>query len=193
MVINRRRPRLLYRFHYPGTRHNRAPGITANGLLALVSGLSLCFFGRGSLCAATYEQRIIAAVIASEASNQGRAGMLAVTEVIHQRVQESGWTPFRVVTYGKGRGIYSFSALNKTTPPKLVKKWRRDPAYETALQLAQLVCEAPEKMPDTTRSANFFKRLGEKAEWARGRKPVVVIKDHEFYRINADSSSKRAW
>lgn len=192
MVINRR-PHPLYRFNYPGTRHNRAPGITANELLGLMIGLSLFFLERGSLCAATYEQRIVAAVIAGEASNQGRAGMVAVTEVIHQRVHESGWTPFRVVTYGKGRGIYSFSSLNKTTPPKLVKKWQRDPAYETALQLAQLVCEAPEKLPDTTRSANFFKRLGEKAEWARGRKPVAVIKDHEFYRIYADSGSRRAW
>jgi hypothetical protein len=77
--------------------------------------------------------------------------------------------------------------------PELVKKWRRDPAYKTALALAQLLCEAPEKLPETTRSANFFTRLGEKPEWARGRYPVAVIKDHAFYRIPADSGARRAW
>jgi spore germination cell wall hydrolase CwlJ-like protein len=142
---------------------------------------------------ATYEQRVIAAVIAGEAANQGRAGMVAVAEVIHQRVLESGWTPFRVVTHGNRRGIYAFSCLNKTTPPALVRKWHLEPAYAIALELAQLVMEDPDRLPDTTRSANFFTRRGENPEWARGRKPVVVIKNHEFYRIPANAGATRAW
>src|SRR4029077_20305398 len=121
-----------------------------------------------SLGAATYEQRVIAGVIAGEASNQGRAG----------------------VTHGNRRGTYAFSCLNRTTPPALVRKWHSDPSYETALKLAQLLCETPEKLPDTTRSANFFTQVGEKPEWARGRKPVVVIKDHAFYRIPANAGSR---
>jgi spore germination cell wall hydrolase CwlJ-like protein len=162
-------------------------------LYGLLDGLLLFFLPATSLVAATYEQRVVAAVIAGEASNQGRVGMVAVAEVIHQRVDESGWTPFRVVTHGNRRGTYAFSCLNRTTPPALVRKWHSDPSYETALKLAQLLCETPEKLPDTTRSANFFTRVGEKPEWARGRKPVVVIKDHAFYRIPADSGSRRAW
>ena len=142
---------------------------------------------------ATYEQRVIAAVIAGEAANQGRAGMVAVAEVIHQRVLESGWTAFQVVTHGNRRGIFAFSCLNKTTPPALVRKWHLEPAYTIALELARLVSEAPEKLPDTTRSANFFSRVGENPHWARGKKPVVVIKDHEFYRIAANTGVTRAW
>jgi len=66
-------------------------------------------------------------------------------------------------------------------------KWQRDPGYPTALELAQLLCEAPEKLPETTRAANFFTRLGDKPEWARGRKPVAIIKGHAFYRLPAAS------
>jgi spore germination cell wall hydrolase CwlJ-like protein len=161
--------------------------------LGLLDGLLLFFLPGASLGATTYEQRVIAAVIAGEAANQGRAGMVAVAEVIHQRVDESGWTPFRVVTHGNRLGVHAFSCLNRTTPPALVKKWHRDPAYETALKLAQLLCEAPEKLPDTTFSANFFTRVGEKPEWARRRNPVVVIKDHAFYRIPASAGARRAW
>ena len=159
----------------------------------LLDGLLLFSLPGAGLCAAPYEQRVIAAVIAGEAANQGRAGMMAVAEVIHQRVDESGWTPFRVVTHGNLRGVHAFSVLNKTTAPALVRKWHRDPAYETALELAQLVCEAPENLPDTTCSANFFTRLGERPWWAVGRNPVVVIKHHAFYRIPAEPGARRPW
>ena len=179
-----------WRFPPSAARPNRVSGAARSEWL----GLLLFSLPTGSLYAATYEHRVIGAVIAAEASNQGRAGMVAVAEVIHQRVAESGWTTFQVVTHGNRReGKYAFSCLNRTTPTALVKKWQRDPAYDTALELAQLLCEAPEKLPDTTRSANFFKRSGAKPEWARGRNPVVVIKDHAFYRIPANSGYKRAW
>jgi spore germination cell wall hydrolase CwlJ-like protein len=161
--------------------------------LRQLSGLLIFFLLGVSLRAVTYEHRVIAAVIAGEASNQGRAGMGAVAEVIHQRARESGWTPFRVVTHGNRRGLYAFSCLNGTTPPALVRKWHLDPAYATALELAQWICDAPERLPDTTSQANFFTRLGEQPKWARGRKPVVIIQRHAFYRIPAEPGSRRAW
>jgi spore germination cell wall hydrolase CwlJ-like protein len=161
--------------------------------VGLLDGLLLFSLPGAGLCAAPYEQCVIAAVITGEAANQGRVGMVAVAEVIHQRVGESGWTPIRVVTVGNRRGTHAFSCLNRTTPLGLVRKWHRDPAYETALELARLLCKAPQKLPDTTRSANFFSRLGEKPAWARGISPVIVIKDHAFYRIPAGSGSRQDW
>ena len=116
-------PRCL--FGWLGTRHNRVSGAPLSELVGLVESLVLLFLTGASLCAATYEQRVIAAVIAGEASNQGRAGMVAVAEVICQRVNESGWTPFRVVTHGNRRGIHAFSCLNRTTPTALVRKWSK--------------------------------------------------------------------
>lgn len=162
-------------------------------MLSPLGGVLLFSLPGAGLCATTYEQRVIAAIIAGEAANQGRAGMMAVAEVIHQRVDESGWTPFRVVTHGNPCGIRAFSVLNGTTAPALVRKWHLSPAYATALELAKLVCDAPEKLPDTTRSANFFTRLGERPWWAVGKNPVVVIKHHAFYRIPAEPGAKRAW
>jgi spore germination cell wall hydrolase CwlJ-like protein len=178
------------------SRQNRVSGISGTATskgLGLLEGVLLFLLPVAGPFAATYEQRVIAAVIAGEASNQGRAGMMAVAEVIHQRVTESGWTPFRVVTHSNRSGTHAFSVLNQTTVPALVRKWHLDPVYATALELAQLVCEAPEKLPDTTRSANFFTRLGEKPRWAVGKNPVVVIKQHAFYRIPAEPGARRAW
>jgi hypothetical protein len=88
-----------------------------------VSGCLWCLLPGAGLCAATYDHYAIAAVLAGEAANQGRAGMVAVAEAIRQRVQESGWTPFRVVTHGNRRGARAFSVLSQTTPPALVRKW----------------------------------------------------------------------
>jgi spore germination cell wall hydrolase CwlJ-like protein len=162
-------------------------------LLGLPNGLWFCFLVAASLSAATYEHHVIAAVIAGEASSQGRTGMVAVAEVIRQRVRESGWTPFRVVNHGNRRGIYAFSCLNKTTPSALVNKWQRDPAWAIALELAQMLCDVPAQLPDTTLRANFFARAGWRPEWARGRRPVMVIKDHAFYRIPVAPGCRRAW
>lgn len=181
------------RFRWSRTRHKRISGATLSELLGLLDGLLLFSLPEARVFAATYEQRVIAAVIAGEAANQGRVGMVAVAEVIHQRVGESGWTPIRVVTRGNQHGLHAFSCLNRTTPPALVKKWHHDPAYETALVLAQLLCEAPERLPYTTRSANSFFRLGGNPAWARGLSPVVVIKDHAFYNIRPGSGSRRGW
>ncbi len=183
------------RWYWPasGTGPDHISDVGRSEFLALLVSFWPFFLPDAGLGAATYEQRVVAAVIAGEASNQGRAGMMAVAEVVHQRVVESGWTPLRVVTYGNGSGNHAFSVLNRTTPSALVGKWQKEPVYNTALELAQLLCEAPEKLAATTRSANFFTRLGEKPEWARGRKPVVVIKDHAFYRIPKTAGSRRAW
>jgi spore germination cell wall hydrolase CwlJ-like protein len=159
----------------------------------LLSGVAVSFLAGSALGGVPYEQRVIAAVITAEASNQGREGLVAVAEVIRQRVKESGWTPLRVVSHGNQHGVHAFSVLNRTSMPALVRKWNRHPAYGTALELAQLLCEAPGQLPDSTRSANFFTRVGEKPEWARGRKPVIVINDHAFYRIAANPGARRAW
>lgn len=156
-------------------------------------GMSLWFLLAGSLFGSTYEQRVTAAVLMGEAWGEGRVGMLAVGEVISQRVRESGWRPLRVVTHGNKHGKHAFSCLNGTTPEALVKKFHREPAYQTALEVAQLVCEAPDRLSAVTRSSNFFTRVGEKPSWARGRKPVVIIRNHAFYRIPATGGSARAW
>jgi spore germination cell wall hydrolase CwlJ-like protein len=165
----------------------------SGGILSFLCGL-LAFHSPGvALTAASYDQRVIAAVIAGEASDQGHAGMAAVAQVIRQRVLESGWTPLEVVTHGNGRGRHAFSCLNGLTLPGLVKKWHLDSGYPTALELARLVCDAPEQLPNTTRRANFFTRRGEQPAWARGREPVVIIKDRAFYQIPAEPGAKRAW
>lgn len=128
--------------------------------------------------AQTYEEKVVAAVLMGEAWSEGQRGMTAVGEVIHQRAVDKNRTPLQVVVARR-----AFSCLNRTTPDRLVRKFVKYPDYQKALQIAQTVCQKPEALPGLTAKATHFTRVDEKPVWARGRKPVVVIGDHAFYRF----------
>lgn len=130
----------------------------------------------------SYEEKVVAAVLMGEAWNQGEKGMLAVAEVISQRVRLMERTPLQVVTMRK-----QFSCLNGTTPSKLYNRFARYADFDTALRIAQRVCQQPETLTRMTNRATNFTRKEEKPYWARGRKPVAVIGDHAFYRLNLQS------
>jgi len=125
--------------------------------------------------AADYEHRAVAAVLMGEAWNQGSNGMVAVMEVIHQRSSERQRTLWGVISQPK-----AFSCLNGVTVDALIRKFSSQPDYAKALAIAQL---SRADMPGITHRANHFTRKDEKPVWAKKRKPVVVIKDHAFYRL----------
>ncbi len=146
--------------------------------------LTLCLCGlalasRGQ----PYQQRAVAAVLMGEARSEGVRGMTAVAEVIHQRAVEKGRTPLQVVSARRGR-IHAFSCVNGTTLDRLIRRFSRQPVYQEALQLAQEVCEDPERLPGITMGANHFTRATERPYWAKGSQPVAVIGQHAFYRLD---------
>lgn len=135
-----------------------------------------------SLPAQTYQEKIIAAVLAAEAVSEGTQGMSAVAEVIRQRALEKSKTAFQVVTAGNRR-YHAFSCLNRSTPDKLYKRWSAEAGYSDALRIAMVLVRQPELLGSATKRATHYTRKQEKPYWAEGRKPVVVIGHHAFYRL----------
>ncbi len=130
----------------------------------------------------TYQEQSVAAVLMGEAWSEGVRGMTAVADVIHQRAVEKGWTPLQVVSAQRGR-IHAFSCVNGTSLDGLIQKFSGKPDYRQALQIAQTLCQTPDRLPDLTNAANHYTRATEHPYWARGISPVAVIGHHAFFKL----------
>ncbi len=133
--------------------------------------------------AQNYQEKIVAAVLASEAISDGREGLLAVAEVIRQRSHEKGRSAYQIVT-ARRKGRSAFSCLNGTTPDRLYRRRYRQADFNLALQVAMVLCRTPEKIPSKTLNATHYTRKEEKPAWAKGRQPVAIIGAHAFYRLS---------
>jgi spore germination cell wall hydrolase CwlJ-like protein len=140
--------------------------------------LGVCLLVSTGTEAATYGQKIVAAVLMAEAWGEGEVGMTAVAEVIRNRASEAQTSPLAVVTSSR-----QFSCLNNTSPEKLYNRFCRFPAYSKALEISRRMYNSPHELPGYARGANHFTRSVEKPFWARGKRPVVVIGNHTFYRL----------
>ena len=132
----------------------------------------------------TYEEQAVAAVLMGEAWSEGTQGMMAVAEVIHQRSVDKKKTPLQVVTVRRGP-VHAFSCLNGTTLGALISRYSRKADYDKALQIAQAVCQEPDKLPGLTHAANHFTRATEKPFWASGSQPIAIIGQHAFYKLKS--------
>ena len=135
-----------------------------------------------ALCAQTYQEKVVAAVLTAEAATEGRRGLMAVAEVINQRSKDKGKTPYQVVTAGSGHHR-AFSCLNGTNPDKLYARRSQEPAYPMALNVALTLCREPQKLTKVTNRATHYTRKEERPYWSKGKKPVAVIGAHAFYRL----------
>ena len=149
-----------------------------------MKGLFLYLLLVPALYAQPYQEKVLAAVLAAEASSEGVRGMKAVAEVIYQRSKDKGKTPFQVVTSGTAQRR-AFSCLNGTTPDKLYRHWSKDENYDEALKIASLLLREPQRLGSLTNRATHYTQKWEKPYWAKGKKPVAVIGQHAFYRLAA--------
>ncbi len=140
--------------------------------------LCLALLGASSLQAATYGQKVVAAVLLAEARGEGERGMTAVAEVIRRRADQRRVTPLAVVQPG------AFSSLNGINRDQLLRKFERHPLFQSALRIARLAYNEPERLGNLTRAATHFTRKDERPYWANGHHPVAVIGNHAFYRLD---------
>jgi spore germination cell wall hydrolase CwlJ-like protein len=151
----------------------------------LVSILSIVSFGLlagGSKPTHSYQERAVAAVLMGEAWGEGKVGMLAVGEVVQERCVRLKKSPYQIVTTGRN-GVHAFSCLNGTQIDALIRKFADKPEYKTALDVAALICRAPEQLPGLTHGATHFAVATSKPSWAKGKTPVAIIGAHAFYRL----------
>jgi N-acetylmuramoyl-L-alanine amidase len=144
-----------------------------------LSILLLCCLGFGPITrAATYGQKIVAAVLMAEAWSEGEVGMTAVAEVIRTRANATGLSPLAIVTIPK-----HFSCLNKASAEDLYRKFSSEPDFQKALAIARTLYNEPGKLPGYAKGADHFTRSDEKPFWARGKRPIIIIGNHAFYRL----------
>jgi N-acetylmuramoyl-L-alanine amidase len=130
--------------------------------------------------AASFDERLVAAVLMAEARSEGIVGMTAVGEVIANRARIRQKHPGVVV-----RQAYQFSPLNRTKPNALVCRYQKLPLYREALRIANTVIQTPAKLPGLTAGADHFEDIQAPVpHWARGRRPVAVVGGHRFWRLN---------
>jgi spore germination cell wall hydrolase CwlJ-like protein len=130
--------------------------------------------------AASFDERLIAAVLMAEARGEGIVGMTAVGEVIANRATKRQMHPAQVVRQG-----YQFSPLNRTKPRELVSRYEKMPLYAEALRIANTVIQAPAELPGLTAGADHFEDIRAPIpRWARGRRPVAVVGGHRFWLLN---------
>lgn len=140
--------------------------------------LSLAFMAHASIQAATYGQKVVAAVLLAEARGEGDRGMIAVAEVIRRRADQKGVSPLGVVRPG------AFSSLNGTSQDRLLRRFENHPLFVKAVEIARVMYNEPEHLGNLTQSATHFTHKNEKPYWSIGRSPVAVIGNHAFYRLD---------
>jgi len=127
--------------------------------------------------AATYGQKVVAAVLLAEARGEGETGMVAVAEVIRRRADLKGISPLSVVKPG------AFSSLNGKTHDQIVRQFEHHPMFPQALRIARTLYNEPEKLRNITKGATHFTHKAETPYWAVNQTPVAVIGNHAFYRL----------
>lgn len=132
-----------------------------------------------ALCAraevVNYTHQAVAAVLMAEAWNQGSNGMVAVLEVMHERAAPKKRTLLQEISVPR-----AYTCLNRTSVEALIRRFSAYPDFQKALAVARIPAS---KLPGIARRANHFTRKDERPSWAKGRRPVAVIKDHAFYRL----------
>jgi spore germination cell wall hydrolase CwlJ-like protein len=110
-----------------------------------------------------------------EAGNQGKAGMIAISNVVMNRIKDSRFpkSPCEVV-HQKNRGVCQFSWVCSRRPAsdKML--------YATALSAATKVYN--NEVSDNTNGAKYFHNKSIRPNWSGKLKRTVSIGDHIFYR-----------
>lgn len=129
---------------------------------------------------------ILASTLWGEARGEPQEGKVAVANVVLNRHKKPGWWSRQ-----KGDGVpddtiaavcldpYQFSCWNKKDPnyPKIQKLKPED--AEECWVIAGLAVAG--FLRDNTSGATHYKTERARPKWARGKKPVVVIGNHQFY------------
>lgn len=134
----------------------------------------------------TPSERVIALTLLGEARGEGELGLFAVACVIQRRAWERKMTPAQVCLEKK-----QFSPWNGTDSQgnyRLKKERELYHLWEAkhkmyARQLARYLTRDYFTLGDVTNGANHFCNINANPYWAKGKKPVIIIGKHKFYKL----------
>lgn len=123
---------------------------------------------------------VLARTAWGEARGEGRTGMIAVINVITNRVQNKKWANDII---GVCQQALQFSCWNSTDPnrDKLLNVTITDPSFQIAMELAQTAIKG--ELSDITNGANHYHEQSIMPFWAKGHSPVATIGRHRFYKL----------
>lgn len=133
----------------------------------------------------------MAATLYGEARNQPMAGMVAICHVILNRAKAQSW-------YGKNpeevcRKAFQFSCWNKNDPNFNVCQsiadqgdgatlaWLEYKDFTRCLEAVLNVINGNSVDPTKGATHYFVTKMPQPPEWAKGKRPIVIIGDHSFY------------
>lgn len=163
---------------------NWSPGLNSRNLPVVnriqwwMMAVAMLMTAPAATRAQSYEEKSVAAVLMAEAWNQGSDGMLGVGEVIATRARDNRQTPWGVISADG-----AFSCLRRRSIDQWIRHFQGTKDWPAVVAIAQRVVQRPKSLPGLTRGANHFTRREEKPRWARGRRPVLVLRDHAFYKL----------
>lgn len=126
------------------------------------------------------DHELLARTLWGEARGEGIPGMIAVANVIQNRVADSRWgNNTRAVILQP----FQFSTWNKNDPNRMRAGYitERDSVFRTALDIARRAVN--DELPDTTNGANHFHSRAVNPRWANQQRIVARIGRHIFYRL----------
>lgn len=142
----------------------------------------------GHLLYREMEVETLARTLWGEARGEGTIGMQAVACVILNRVRlaeekQGFWWGNNI--FQVCQKPYQFSCWNKSDPNfrKLLKVSIDNPYYATALRIARRAVFA--RIEDITKGADHYHAAGITPFWTKNERPVAVIGNHIFYRLES--------
>ena len=149
-------------------------GITSLLLLGLTTEATVLAKSNPAIA---YNQKALAAVLVAEAGIDKKKGMTSVAEVIRNRAREKKKSPLQVIRQ-KG----AFTSLAGRTLDRVIREAVESPVYPEALEIAWVLLNHPEQLPNNTNNATHFDRIGKKPYWAATAQVTATIGRHRFYR-----------
>ena len=125
----------------------------------------------------TAEQVTITLTILAEARGEGKEGMYAVACVIQQRMKQRKACGITICTANR-----QFSCWNNGRPS--VKLLNKSKQHSYALRLAKHISAGKELDRKYVGFADHYCTLKTNPYWAKGEKPVKIVGNHKFFKLN---------
>lgn len=118
-------------------------------------------------------KELAAAILVAEAGGEGTNGLMAVTEVINNRMKARKISLYAVITEPRAFACFYKSRSN---PQGFITKWKKHPRYSYALW-----CINNYKGNSLTKGSLYYHEKKLKAKWSKGVKPTAKIGNHLFF------------